>query len=360
MISRLFLALTLLCVPDIACADELLEQGLNKMAVEINKFLAEENLPAKIVVGDFKGVPELKASGGVEISRQIAAQLQKAGIEVADKAGLQLKGEFKLAEKKQLADDNFESLALEISATVLDGNGEELAELPISVFGSVALQIAGQTVDLPPNVPEQVRQGKLIEQVKKPSTKIVRTQARPSSASPFAIEVLVRNGNQLSARSPKLDSRSLAFIELHKGEEYVVRLFNYADFEAGVTLTIDGVDMFVDAADVDKRSRIIVLPGKHVDIPGWFISKTQTKAFKIGGYEESIAKRVGHSTSVGTISASFRACWNPNGTRPNDEPGGTPKGGKATTQGRDIEKNYQQVVRDFGDVRAVVSVRYDQ
>jgi hypothetical protein len=342
-------------------ADELLDKGLAKMATEIQKFLAQEKLPSKVIVGDFSGVPKLKSSGGVEISRSIRAQLEAAGLAVSDDADVQVMGKFKLVEKKQHAQDEFESLGMEILAQVLGANGEELVELPIEVFGSAVLQIAGVSgVELPQNAPESKRQETLRQQIKAPPTQTQDGKAMPSASSPFSIEILVRKGNQLEPRSTTLDSQSRANINLHQGEEYVVRLHNKASFEVAVSLTIDGVDMFVDAKDAPKNSRIVVFPGQSVDVPGWYITKTDTKAFEIGGYEKSVAKRVGNSTGVGTITAAFRACWTPNGPRPSDEPNGTPKGGKATLQGRDIEKNYEHVTRDFGDVRAVVSVRYDQ
>ena len=343
-----------------AKADPLLDQGLRKMAVEIGKYLTEEGHPKAMIVGNFVGSPRLGSSGGVEISRSIAEQLESAGVSVREDAELQLMGKFKLKERKQHPQDDFESLALEIEAVILDGNDDELVELPITVFGSVALQIAGQTVDVPPNLPEEQRQQRLRDQHKEPPTKLKDDQTRPSESSPFAVEILVRDGNRLSSRSPRLDRVNRAFVDLHRGEEYVVRLRNDAAFEAAVTLTIDGVDMFVDAEDADKHSRLIIRPGAHVDVPGWYISRSRTKAFEIGGYEESVAKRVGNPTGVGTITAAFRACWDPEGPRPDDEPGGRPKGGKATKQGRDIDKNYVYVERDFGEIRAVISVRYDR
>jgi hypothetical protein len=344
----------------ISYADPLLDQGLSKMAAEIRKFIDEEGLPREMIVGDFSGAPRLKASGGVELSRCIAEQLEKAGIRVHDTAELQLLGKFKLSEKKERPEDDFESLALEIEALVLDGSDEELVELPISVYGSVALQIAGQTIDVQPKLPEKDRQKLITTQVEQPPTQIKQSQVRASASSPFAIEILVMNGNHIEPRSPHLDSLGKAFVDLHQGEEYLVRIFNEAAFDAGVTLTIDGVDMFIDAQDAPKDARLIVYPGQHIDVPGWYINRSKTKAFEIGGYEDSVAKRVGSMTSVGTITATFRASWDPNGPRPSDEPGGNAKGGKATKQGRDIDKNYVEIVRDFGEVRSVISVRYDR
>lgn len=343
-----------------ASADELLDQGLAKMAAEIRKFIDEEKLPREMIVGDFSGAPRLKASGGVEIGRCITEQLEKSGIRVHDEAHLQLLGKFKLSDKKQFPEDEFNSLALEIEAMILDSSDDELVELPISVFGSIALQIAGQTVDLPAQMPESERQKLINTQIKVSPTKVDETHVKPSSNSHFAIEILVANANRLTARSPKLDSLSRAFVELHHGEEYVVRIHNNAIFDAGVSLAIDGVDMFVDAKDAPPNSRLIVFAGKHIDVPGWYITHSNTKAFEISGYEDSVAKRVGNTTSIGTITATFRACWDPNSSRPADEPGGAPKGGKATKQGRDLERNYVELIRDFGQVRSIVSVRYDR
>ena len=343
-----------------ASADPLLDQGLRKMAKEIKLYLDEQGFEKHVIVGDFSGSPKLRASGGVEISRSIVKQLMAVGVKVSDDAETQLMGKFKLGKKKQHPQDDFESIALVIEATVLDGDDDELAELSIAVYGSVALSIAGQTIDVPPKATEKVRQQTLIHQIKNPPTKIEDAKTKPSANSPFGIEILVVNGNRKVSRSPRVDTKNRAFVDLHRGEEYVVRLYNDASFEAAATLTIDGVDMFVDATDAPKDSRLILYPGKHIDVPGWYITKTHTKAFEIGGYEESVAKRVGNSTGIGTITATFRASWDPNGKPPADEPGGKAKGGKATKQGRDINKNYVRVIRDFGGVRSVVSIRYDR
>ena len=94
-----------------AHGDELLDQGLATMAKEIKTFLEEENLPSKVIVGDFSGVPKLKASGGVEISRSIKSQLEAAGITVNDDADTQIMGKFKLVEKRQHPQDEFDSLS---------------------------------------------------------------------------------------------------------------------------------------------------------------------------------------------------------------------------------------------------------
>jgi hypothetical protein len=330
------------------------------MAKEIANFLDEERLSKAVIVGDFSGSPRLRSSGGIEIRRAITEQLEAAGITVSETADLQLMGNFKRKEAKAFPTDEFDSVALEIDVIILDGNDDELVELPITVFGSVALQLTGAQFDLDPRLDDAERQKELQKQYTKPPTKINKTETRPSEDSPFAMEILVVNGNRLTPRPAEFDAARRPFVELHRGEEYVVRVHNRAEFEIAVLLTVDGVNMFVDAKDTSSNSQVVIQPGGQATIPGWYVTKTNTKAFEIGGYEESVAKRVGSSTGVGTISAAFRACWDPSSDPPADEPGGAAKGNKATKQGRDISRNYQQVTKDLGKLRSLITVRYDR
>jgi hypothetical protein len=347
-------------VPAGGLPENLLDRGLAKMAKEIQAFLAEEKLPSKVVVGDFNGVTKLKASGGVEISRSIKIQLEAAGVTVKNDADTQIMGKFKLVEKRQHPQDQFDSLALEILATILDGDGNELAELSMSVFGSVVLQISGASgVEIPSTMPEPQRQEKMIEQVKNPPTSIDQGKAKPTVRSPFAVEILVVKGNQLEMRPATLDEQKRANFDLHPSEEYVIRLHNTANFESAVTLTIDGVDIFVDATDAPPNSRILVAPGKHVDVPGWYLSKAKVRPFQFDGYFAGSDDRFRTSTGVGTITAAFRASWTPDGTRPADESKGDPKC-PPTKLGFEFANNNELVARYFGDVRAVVSMRYDR
>ncbi|MCA9228524.1 MAG: hypothetical protein KDA47_23065, partial [Planctomycetales bacterium] len=286
----------------------------------------------------------------------------------SDDAPLQLMGKFKLVEKRQFAGEAFDSLALEIEATILDDNDDELVVLEFDVFGSVTLQLAGIDVNLPPQASDAERERVKIEQAKRPATKVDAAEVRPAATSPFGMEVLVVNGNQVTSRPATLDTRGRAFVELHKGEEYAVLLKNDADFEVAVDLAIDGVSAFALAEEAGLRRNLFLVPahGSYV-VPGWFRSLTKTNAFVIGGYAQSVNKQVGGScASVGKISARFRASWSDDASRPDDEPRAganakdTQPPGKATVLGRELQKNYQQVQREFGVVRAVVNIRYDK
>jgi hypothetical protein len=336
-----------------AQADRVLDQGLRRMAEKIKKFLEAEGLPKSMIVGDFSGTPRLRASGGV-------------GIEVADDGLLQLMGSFKTETKQQQRDDEHESLALHIDAKILDDNDNELAIIPVDVFASVALQLAGIDIDIPADVKESVREQETVKQSKDPRTTVERSVVRPTASSTFGIGVLVDNANRLEARTATLDRRKRAFVELHKSEEYVVRLVNNADIEVAAELTVDGVSAFALANDKRlKGSLFIIKPKSSVLVPGWFRDQSNTNKFKIGGYAESVNKKVGGSSaSVGMITAKFRASWGGSIPRPADEAGGNSKdatpASKATVLGPEIKKNYERVQREFGRVRAVVNIRYDK
>lgn len=343
--------------------DQVVAQAMNSVAEVVVKFLDDEDLKHEIILGQITGLPNLKASGGSEIRRSLELALEKHGISCSDDANTQIMGQFRLIEDRAHPDDDFDSLGLEVDLKILDENGNSLAEPEIKVWGKQILQIAGLNVDIPAKGSEKIRQKEIIRQRHEPDTKIKSNEIRTNG--PFGIEVFVNNSGRKTSRKPRLDSKKRPFVDLHLKEEYVVRLYNHADYQVAVTLVVDGVNVFVNSKDegVTANSKFILQPNSHIDVPGWFITRTESKAFEISGYEGSVAEQHGElqsSGNVGTITASYQACWEPGGKRPADEPGGNPKGGKATKEGRDIKKDYAVVVRDFGVIRSTISVRYDR
>ncbi|HMO14700.1 MAG TPA: hypothetical protein PKA76_09975 [Pirellulaceae bacterium] len=343
--------------------EPVIAQAMEKVCVAVMKILQDEGRKHEIIVGDISGMPNLKASGGVELARQLELALERAGIRVHDDADTQLMGTFNMIQDKAHPDHDFDSLAMKIHLKLMDEFGKELAEPEILVYGNQILQIAGINTHIPPQSTPKEKQQEIIRQFRKPDTGLTGNQVH--AGGPFAIEVFVNNSGKLLSKVPSIDTKGRPFVPLHHGEEYVVRLHNHADFETAVTLVIDGVNVFVNSQDPGLKadSKFIVKAKSAVDIPGWFITKSHSKAFEIGGYLESVAAQKGVQASsgkVGTITAVFQASWEVGGRPPADEPSGNPKGGKATKEGRDITKEYQQVTRDFGVVRSTVSVRYDR
>ena len=363
-----FLAIAILLPVNLVAAtsnetEQVVAQAMESVAVAVEQFLDSEELAKELVLGPINGLPNLKSSGGSEVRRTLRQALEAKGLRVSDDARTQIMGTYRLVEEKEKPTDDFDSLGLEVVLQILNENGDLLAEPEIKVWGRQILQIAGLNVDVPTKGSEKNRQKEIIRQRREPVTRLSGNQVR--TGGPFGIEIIVNNSGHHDSRKPRLDSKKRPFVDLNKKEEYFVRIHNHADFEAAVTLLIDGVNVFVNAKQegMGPNSKFVIGAGKAADIPGWVITQDHSKAFEVSGYEGSVAEQHGkpqHNPDVGSITAVFQASWSGDANRPSDEPGGRAKGGKATREGRDIDTEYKVVVRDFGVVRSTITVRYDR
>ncbi|TVQ01854.1 MAG: hypothetical protein EA381_04490 [Planctomycetaceae bacterium] len=334
-----------------ASANQDLQEGLSRLAKAVKTSLEDEGVDA-VNVGDFIAPPRLQSGSGTGLKLQIVEALKAAGVRVEATAPTQLIGRFTVREEQERDEDAFESIALRITATLLDRDDEELARLNISVFGDSALQLVGAQGSLPPTNAPREREASKREAIEAPLPTIAGNEVRTSADSPFGLEVLVTRGSGAEPRRPELepagDRGQRAFVRLANGDEYVVRLHNRSATEVAVTLTIDGLSMFAFSETGNFGSQVLVPPGGRVDIPGWFINDRLTDAFEVSGYAKSAAASVGVPvTDVGTITAAFY-----------ESVPGSEKDAQATARGRQIEKRYVQVKRIIKDLQAVISVRY--
>jgi len=328
--------------------DRALDDGLQRLAKEVAGVISREGGEKAVVVGDFIGAPRLRAAGGSGISQLLSAALKAESVAVRDTAPYQLHGTFKAADGRAAKADAFDSVALRIEATVLDGRDRELEKLAINIFGDSPLQFVGGTGNLPtakPGESSKEREDAKRQAVDAPRAAVVGTQILSTAESPFGIEVLVSK----QPRPPHLEA-GRAYVDLRKGEEYVVRLYNRAPFEAAVTLTVDGLSMFVFSEEGNFGSQVLVPPGRFVEIPGWYVTKDKTDKFEIGGYADSAAaSKLVPSTSVGVITATFHEAVEGSGKDPN-----------ATKRGQQIGFSYSEAKRIVKPPIAVVSVRYER
>jgi hypothetical protein len=332
----------------VAAEDVSLTDGLSRLAKGVADVIRQENGEMAVIVGDFVGAPRLKAAGGPGLALLLASALESQKVTVRDDAKYQLQGTFKTVDGRASDEDRFDSVALRIEATVLDAGDRELAKLNINVFGDSPLQFVGATGNLPlvkDGDHSAAREEAKRAAVAEPHAAVVGNEIRSSADSPFGIEVLVGK----KARTPSVGS-GRAHVNLDRGEEYVVRLYNRAPFEAAITLTIDGLSMFAFSEEGNFGSQVLIPPGRFVEIPGWYVNKTKTDAFEIGGYAESAAaSKLLPSTSVGVITATFHESIEGSGKDP-----------KATKRGRQIDLTYKEEKRLVKPAITVVSVRYDR
>ena len=370
-----------------------LAKAMDKVADKIVSVLGELDRSKQVLIGDFISRGRSKSSGGIEISRQLTECLTGKGITVSGEGEqwTEISGAFKIIEAKEHETDDFDSLGIDITVEFYDENADPLKinkmkadgggdtnEIGIPVYGDDAIQLGGVSYEAPPSLPIKEKQKKIIEQYHEPVIKPVGNQVR--GEGPFGIEVLVRQNGKLVPRPPTIGQGKHAFVELHHGEEYVVKVHNDADFPITAGLKIDGVNAFVDSQDLPKDSRRIARPHKTATFKGWYIHTGKknvlgpnhnplpsTKAFLLSGYENSVAKREGakaSNISIGMISVDIRAAW-PKGSPP---PAGEPVAkstksatrGLATAQGQGLDLKYK-VSKDLElsqHTRAVIHVRY--
>ena len=187
---------------------------------------------------------------------------------------------------------------------------------------------------------------------------------------PYSIEILVgpdpgQAKPDLKAYTPRaatLDQDGLAFLKIGRGEVYAVKVYNTSTSDVAVTLTIDGLSMY--SFSENKGYEVVFIhAGKAGTIAGWHRTNALSDSFQVAEYAKTaVAKLLPSSTTFGTITASFRAAWPRDGSPPADEP--DPKrnsrSADATARGNPIDASYVEEMRNIGQFRGAVSVRYNK
>jgi hypothetical protein len=117
----------------------------------------------------------------------------------------------------------------------------------------------------------------------------------------------------------------------------------------------------------NQKYEVVIVPkGTQGIIPGWHITNERTDAFQVSEYAKSaVAKLLPSSSSIGTISASFKAAWPKDSSPPSDEGDGKQgsRDADATARGKPVDPKgtrYNEVVRNIGKLRESVSVHYNK
>jgi hypothetical protein len=210
---------------------------------------------------------------------------------------------------------------------------------------------------LPPKGDAAARDDRLRKSAEDPKVSLAGTRVTAAPKTPYGIEVLGRSGNRYEPRTPVVKD-GLAFVPIQRDEVYAVRLINDSPYDASVTLTVDGLNMFAFSENPAYRGlgKVLVPPGGAV-IKGWHLTDETTSLFKVTAYADSAAAELRSGVNVGTITATFAAAWPTNAAPPPDEPTGR-AAVDATGRGPVAAVHYEAVPRRFGVVRAAVSVRY--
>lgn len=355
--SLIFILLLGVVLPSHAQASTNLRQELSIVAKNIARFLKGRDEDS-IAIGQFTGPPQLVATGGPGIIHILTQELKKQNIEVKRRAKLGIKGEY-----RDVIDAKSDQLAAEIKGQIVDRSGEVLLSFSRGIFGDSTLSsLFGTTVQLSPNASTKTRDKQLVDSLDHPKVTITNHRIRTAAGSPYAIEILVKSGDSYIPVTPK-NKDDLAFVSIKRDQVYAIRLINDSDHDAGVTLTIDGLNTF-SFSENKEYTQFVIPAGKTGLIEGWHRNNQVSDAFLVTEYAKSAAAELNQSGgNLGTITASFSAAWAANQKAPTDEPrkpNQFARSANATGRGPKVEAEYNEVARQFGVIRGAVSVRYSK
>lgn len=369
---RLALAaiLTLAAVPTLR-ADDNLRKELGALANQIKALLDKEKQDT-IAVGEFTGPSHLPGSGG-SIKMILTEELKKKGVTVkAGARNFEVKGDYRDYVDPRTDDGQGGKLmGVKITARVFDSNGDQVVSYPIPVRvvhgNTETMVVMGVTADIGPSGDGHSRNQKIQDSIYKPTSSgnkngpvIIGSRIAASASSPYAVEIRVKQPDgQYAPRRPVLQN-GLVFVPLKRDEAYAVAVYNQSHLDAGVQLAIDGLSVFAFSEQRNKDGQPftrIICPRGESQVEGWFINDKKTDEFEIVPKEKCAASQFQGKGNVGTITVAFGAAW-PKGQRPADEPTSRSSEDLGTGRGKRIDKHYDVVEREYGPVRAVVSIRY--
>jgi hypothetical protein len=331
-----------------------LQKALASAAQEVAQFLKSRQA-GELAVGQFTSPPQLQASGGSGLSKILAEQLTQSGVTVKRRAELGLQGEYAEVPAQEGA------VVARITGEVRDRQGKAVHQFTRDVSGPEAIAgMFGVTVNLPPDKGQKERNRILRKGLGTSQVVLAENKVLAGEGSPYSIEVLVRDGAKLDSRPPK-DQEGMAFVSIERGQQYAVRVTNKSEYDAAVTLMIDGLNMFAFSERKDY-SYFILGAGQSTVIQGWHRTNEVSDAFEVTSYAKSaVAELLASPAKIGTITATFAAAWAVDQPPPPDELAarladrGT---GDATGRGPAVASKFTEVARKKGAMRASVSVRY--
>ncbi len=336
-------------------ASEQLRKQMAEFARDVKKFLDGRG-ETSIAVGEFTGPPQLACNPGPGLVLLLNEELVKLKVAVKARAKLGLSGEF-----RPVTDEESKQLAMELKVKVVNSVNKALQVFSYGILGAPDIAVlCGLNSEPPvPGTPAK-RKKQMEEDLDNPRVALEGTKVTNGKGRPYAVELLV---NEV-ARLPRM-SDDLPFVRVERGELYTLRLTNRSDYEAGVVVAIDGIDVFAFNEDPDpdgvvrKEFHVIVPKRGTALVQGWYRKNGKSDSFMVTGYSDSAAAQLVKSTAkIGSITCVFKACW-PKGANPPADEGGT-LSGNATGFGPPVEERYVRLERSFGQMRAAITVRYSK
>jgi hypothetical protein len=349
------LVLGLGLAPSSARANDLRKE-LGKFADEIKKLVVGQGKDS-IDVGEFTGPATPVTSAGPGIQQIIIEELKARGITVK-KSDLYVKGEYLIVEDD--SDKTRDRIILRLLTLVRDKRGKVLLNLDADIKSNLdIIKTIGVQTYLPPKADTGDRNERLGKHKDKPPVAYDGKRIKTREDSPYCVEIRVAK----VARKPALKD-GYPFISMAKGECYEIYIENKSDYDAAVSVTIDGLDMFTFSELRNPKTKRplythwIIPKGKATTIVGWHKNNKKSNLFEVTGFGDSeAAKLLKSSARVGTITVCFHAAWTGDNTPP-DEKGARSADDLGTKRGPEVGKVVKTVQRKIGVLREAISVRY--
>ena len=382
-------------------ADEPLRAPLAKIAKSVASVLQGRGTTV-VSIGEFTGPPALGSSAGPGIRKILTDELKKLGVEekrIGAPVGIQGKYVV-ISQASQPGSDYKDPARLRIEASLVDQNGEVLSSLNtnanvnpddfdapppveggkvgIDIFGDakdpngagILASTIGATVNLVPATPSEeegisIPSGDdVVDSLTKPTAYVHNGVAVAASReSPFFVEIIVDGQPQ-----PITLQEGHPFVDLRKGDAFQVRLTSRANFETAAVVELDGVNSFAfsemrNAAGNPRYTRWILAPRKQLTLKGWHQNNEYVQKFLITDFANSAAAKIGSTSGIGTITATFRATWKQGADPPPGEPmtyAATYDTGVGFGERDEQRVREDRELREYGIPRAVVTIRYQK
>ena len=355
-----------------------LSEKLEKMAAAIKKVVAD----APVKLGELaRGVGvDSDVNSGTRLEQDLKTALEASGVSLKSDALLTVLGSYSVVTSKSREGTPQRVVRIELdvrdskgeSQLKLNARGERQLKEDVDAVATIAT-IAQVSTSLEPlqdgDKNADVRRAKLEQSLKQTTQVLKGNRVQADTQGQYAVEILMQPNLQATAQpvEPQLEQGE-AFVALPKESLYIVRIHNPSRQEVGVSLTIDGLDVFHFSEERDAQdpsqprySRYVIPAGKSIDIPGWFLkvptpnnySSFQVKDLGGGAITDQQRKIPGLKVRgpVGVIQATFSLSFP-------KKPGGRSKSGAETGMGPPRDVQQEAVERDFDPPHEFISVRY--
>lgn len=330
-----------------------IQKELADVAKSIAGVLAQRN-DNRIAVGQFTGPSRIPSSSGPAIAKALSDELTRLGLTISRRASLEVKGDY-----LPVVGERSRGPAALLKGRVLDAGGNTVYEFEKGFSSDITVaSLFGLTVELPPDVSPRERRQKIRESIEEPAARITSSRISAGPSSPYSLEVLVKTGPDWVPRAP-VDDEGLAFVELNPEDTYAVRFYNDSPYDAAVTLTIDGLNLFTFSENpAYKQLGVVIIGAKSSGtITGWHRTNDKADSFLVTEYAKSAAAELDQAGEIGTITCSVSAAWTADATPPPDE---TTRSQAATGRGPEIAAQFRETQRVIGKTRSAISCRYSR